>query len=92
MYLFKVLYDNRDISADDDFFAAFALHHKNYGHISIQLSTRTLNYAMKLPTFIESFLIFIHSENLSIFYLPVYLKLTKHNSKIQATMFFYPRG
>ena len=30
-------------------------------------------------------------ENISIFSLHIYLKSIKHNSKIQTTMFFYPR-
>ena len=45
-----------------------------------------LNYEIKLSTFIESVLISIHWENLSFFCLYIYLKLTKHNSKIQTTM------
>ena len=43
-YICPNCYDKRDISADNNFFVAFALEHGYYGQVSIQLSTRALNY------------------------------------------------
>ena len=59
-YICPKCYDKKNISADDDFFVVFPSDHKNWGEIFIQLSTRALNYAMKLSTLIKSLLISMH--------------------------------
>ena len=60
-YIWLKGHSKRDMSADNNFFfVAFASDHNYQSQIFIQLSTRALNYAMKLSTVIESLLISIH--------------------------------
>ena len=60
-YIWLKGHSKRDMSADNNFlFVAFSSDHNYQSQIFIQLSTRALNYAMKLSTVIESLLISIH--------------------------------
>ena len=54
------------------FFVACAWDHKLKDQISIHLSTRALNYAMRLSTFIESLLISIPRVKIFQFFLRVF--------------------